>query len=439
MKGGVRRAQLLFMFVTAAASGSRVTAQSSLAVPGLGTSATETSRYQALGIRTGGFTFYPSVKASVAYDDNIFSRSQRIGDEFVTIHPQLAARSNWSRHRLDVDLDGTLARYRRVTRENSGQYSARATGALDVTRTLKLTADALYAHQVEPRGTEGDIFATGKPLAFRHASLRLGAQDEFGRLRLTTSGTLESYRYGDMRLSGGGGSIGARDYDSRSGALRLGYQIGPRLIAFVSGSANRSSYLRRAPGGLNRNSSGFAVLGGVSFGLTDLLTGEAAIGYLQQNFAGSQFADDHGINYSGSLHWRPTPHHRDRHDRPERGAHAPAERRRPDPVGRERRGRLRGAAQLDPAADRPLRGLAISGPRPARPPVQRGRDRQLPGERVCRLLGVGGSPPSRVGGHHPADLHREHDPLRRHAPAMTRARTSGAGRAGRPIRRKAIS
>lgn len=307
MKGGVRRAQLLFMFVTAAASGSRVTAQSSLAVPGLGTSATETSRYQALGIRTGGFTFYPSVKASVAYDDNIFSRSQRIGDEFVTIHPQLAARSNWSRHRLDVDLDGTLARYRRVTRENSGQYSARATGALDVTRTLKLTADALYAHQVEPRGTEGDIFATGKPLAFRHASLRLGAQDEFGRLRLTTSGTLESYRYGDMRLSGGGGSIGARDYDSRSGALRLGYQIGPRLIAFVSGSANRSSYLRRAPGGLNRNSSGFAVLGGVSFGLTDLLTGEAAIGYLQQNFAGSQFADDHGINYSGSLHWRPTP------------------------------------------------------------------------------------------------------------------------------------
>ena len=282
-------------------------AQTSITPPQTGDGSTTNSRYDALGIRYGGFTVYPSLRVTSTYDDNIFNRPQRVNDLFVAVRPELAVQSNWRNNRLDFNVNGTITRFASVTSQNTEQFSARAEGALDVTRALQLTGAGQFSREIEPRGTSGDIFVGGKPIAYYRTFGTIGAQQQLGRFRFNVGATLNSYHYEDTRSDGEVLAQGTRNYQNRSGNLRVGYEIGPSLVAFVSGSVNRSIYHRSPAGSLDRNSSGYAVLGGIGFGLSDLLNGEVGLGFIRQNFRDVRFPDVSGLNYSAALHWRPTP------------------------------------------------------------------------------------------------------------------------------------
>lgn len=302
-----RLPRLRLIFGALALLGAPVGAQIRITPPPSSDSSTTTSRYDPFGIRYGVFTIYPSLRLTGTYDDNIFDRPQRVNDLFVALHPELVVRSNEDRYRLDVNVNGTITRFASVTSQNTEQFSGRADGAVDVTRTLQLTGTGQYAREIEPRGTSGDIFNGGEPIAYYRTFATIGAQQQLGRFRFNLAATLNRYNYDDTRLASETLTLGSRNYQNRAGSLRVGYEIGPSLVAFVSGSVNRSTYHRIPEGGLDRNSSGFAVLGGVGFGLTDLLNGEIGLGYIRQNFRDARFPDVSGLNYSAALHWRPTP------------------------------------------------------------------------------------------------------------------------------------
>jgi hypothetical protein len=97
-------------------------------------------------------------------------------------------------------------------------------------------------------------------------------------------------------------------------SIRLGYEIQSEYEAFVKFSYKQADYDTwtyangvPTPGtAYNRNSTGYNVLGGLAFDLTDLITGDMSIGYLQRTYTDTQLSEISGVNGFVNLKWRPT-------------------------------------------------------------------------------------------------------------------------------------
>jgi hypothetical protein len=107
--------------------------------------------------------------------------------------------------------------------------------------------------------------------------------------------------YEDVRALGGG----TLDQDFRDGDIfvvggRAGYIFSPGYSIFVDAHYNDRNY----DTGFN-DSTGWRVLSGVEFEITNLLTGEVGAGYMQQDFdTGDEVSD---FSYHAGLIWKPTP------------------------------------------------------------------------------------------------------------------------------------
>lgn len=262
--------------------------------------------YDAIGLDLGGFRAYPRLAADLGYTDNLYAATApKVSDVYASLRPRLSLDSQWSRHRLQLVLDADIRRYADRTTENSVQFGAAANGQVDIDSTSAIEARASFARRIEPRGSTGDLFIGGEPITYDQLSGMVSGSKEFGRMIVRLSGNFEEFQYADQTVNGTLLDLSARNYRTVAGTARVGYSFGPGLAAFVSGSVNRSSYLDQA-NVLNRDSTGYNVLGGVAFGFSRLLQGEVAIGYLNQSFENSAFHNIKGFAYSASLNWNPT-------------------------------------------------------------------------------------------------------------------------------------
>ena len=108
----------------------------------------------------------------------------------------------------------------------------------------------------------------------------------------------------------GGGIINSDDRDREifGQRLRLGYDVSPDMNVFVEGRLNQVRYDLQPPAVPNsRDSDGFAVQGGVTFAITRLVSGEVAVGYLEQEYDSPAFPDVSGLAYNADISWSMTP------------------------------------------------------------------------------------------------------------------------------------
>lgn len=263
--------------------------------------------YDAIGIAAGGFRLYPTLQIQGGYDDNIYNIDDgKTGDGLVRIAPRLEARSNWTRHSLTVSTGGQFERYFDRTTESNDQYDVEAVGRLDASSGVAINGSGLYARRVEPRGTLGDILTTGDRIRYDLGTARLSATGGFGRLLLTGGGTYSSFNYLPIRLNGLSVTQDYRDRDETTALLRADYVVGPGIRAFVSGNVNDQNY-RQTLANIDQDSKGYAVLGGMVFGVNEFISGEVGIGYLKQNYRQSGLPDIGGFSYNARAIWNPTP------------------------------------------------------------------------------------------------------------------------------------
>ena len=98
------------------------------------------------GLRLGGFTLFPSIAGSAGYSDNIYNvPSGERKSAMLSVAPQIALRSNWAIHRLDLDVRALIERFPSVPTENNNQYQGALSGRLDITRTLTVEG---YGHAI---------------------------------------------------------------------------------------------------------------------------------------------------------------------------------------------------------------------------------------------------------------------------------------------------
>ena len=114
----------------------------------------ERPELDALGVRAGGFTAFPSLEVEGTYDDNIFLDETGEIDDFVTkITPTLRLNSNWSSHSLRFSGTGDIVRYADNSAEDNETFKLRADGVIDVR--------AIPASHSAPVSTKG--WKTGRP------------------------------------------------------------------------------------------------------------------------------------------------------------------------------------------------------------------------------------------------------------------------------------
>lgn len=262
--------------------------------------------YEAIGVPLGGFRLFPTVSASTGYDDNLYASSRlKVSDGFVSLVPKATLRSQWARHSLNVVADGTVRRYFSQKSENYEQYGITLDGQLDVGPRTTLNGLTSIGRRVEPRGQDGDTFIGGNPITYRQFLVSVDGTQNLGRFKLAGGVDYVDYTYNSTRFNGADVDLSFRDSKSLSGRLQVNYRITPAISAFVSGSANQLRYPNE-PLLADRDSSGYALLGGVAFGLSSVLTGDVGIGYIRQNFDNPLFERVSGLNYRASLRWNVT-------------------------------------------------------------------------------------------------------------------------------------
>ncbi|MDB5701414.1 MAG: hypothetical protein JWL66_1613 [Sphingomonadales bacterium] len=262
--------------------------------------------YDPLGISAGGFRLFPTLQIQSGYDDNIYNiNTGKVSDGLVRVSPRLEARSNWSRHSLTLSTGGQFERYFSRSSENNDQYDVGAIGRYDVSSDLAINGSGLYARRVEQRGTLGDVIASGDRIRYDQGTVRLSATNTFGRLLLIAGGTYSTFNYLPVHLAGVSLSQDYRDRKEVTALLRGDYVIGPGIRTFVSGNFNDQNY-RQPLAGVDQDSTGFAVLGGVVFAINEFINGEVGIGYLKQYYRQPNLHDIGSFSYNARAIWNPT-------------------------------------------------------------------------------------------------------------------------------------
>ncbi len=271
--------------------------------------------YDPVGINLGGVTLFPSVTTSLETTDNYrASQTNRQGDSYAVIQPEIALRSNWSRHRLDARVYVAPSFHFSLPDENVTQFGVSTSGTYDVSHDTSIRADATAARFVESRSSLGSFRGTAEPVRYDLFRGGLGVSHSIADLTLTAGVSGERRNFQDVPLVGGG-TIDQDYRDVRvitaSGSAQYALRNGIGLI--VSGQYDNSRYSFR-PGSpafvagvdLDRKSSGFSIQGGVTLELTRLIIGTLQVGYLRRNYTDRRLSNFSGLSYNADVLWNVT-------------------------------------------------------------------------------------------------------------------------------------
>jgi hypothetical protein len=261
--------------------------------------------YEAIGMKAGGFTLYPRVTVEAVHDDNIYAvATGEQSDVIWRVKPEVAARSNWSRHALGAFASASVNRYADFDTENTEEYTLGVNGRLDVERGSYVSASVQWQALTEPRSaiTAGTpAGATPEPVEYSLWSGNLTGVKEFNRLRLTGKLDTKTFDYDDQ------GSLAfnqnTRDRDEFYYGGKAEYAVGPDTAVFASLIGNTKEYDLASVG---RDSDGYVATVGANFDLSQSVRGELEAGYMSQSYDNTAFADIDGFTAKGRVEWFPT-------------------------------------------------------------------------------------------------------------------------------------
>jgi len=264
--------------------------------------------YDAVGIRLGSIRVLPTLGLTGSWDSNVLASSDdAVSDFSATLVP--AVRAEWNNPRRQISLNGEMRirRYAELHRQNDEQYRAQAAARFEISDNTAISANLGWANVTATRGTFENGFQVGDPLRMREVNADLSVLQRFNRLTVVASASASRFRYGDVRLDDGTSiDQSFRNGHQIGGSLRARYVVGPRLSLVSRVTANKFDYSDPDPL-TNRNATAYAVTGGISYELTQLLEAEVDAGIQKHNFRNPAFGDISGLALNARLRWYPTP------------------------------------------------------------------------------------------------------------------------------------
>ncbi|WP_121115542.1 outer membrane beta-barrel protein [Croceibacterium ferulae] len=263
-----------------------------------------------LGIRRGTLLILPRVSTGVGASNNPFlAGGDPDGDVFVRVNPSVDVRTDWARHRLNLNASAVLTRYAREDRLNRTEWNLGASGLLNVGDYGTVEAEARVSRVQEEPYTSGLDASTAILSRFRRGFGALRAARQVGRTRFSATAALEDYSYDD--LEAGDGTVisqGARNRRDWTGAGQAEYAFSPGAVGYVQGSYVVIDYqLPGTPLAPTRDGQSWRLLAGLNADLPGRLRGTIAAGYTRRSFDDPTYDPVSGFSAQGEVTWFADP------------------------------------------------------------------------------------------------------------------------------------
>jgi hypothetical protein len=277
-------------------------------------SARSETSYSAKGLPFAAFRLFPVLDVTGSYDDNVYkTNTGEIDDFLVTISPGAVLSSTWGRHEINLRAGADITRYNDRKSENTTDWHVNADGRLDATHNVTITAVAGFSKEHEPRFSPDAFNFDLDPIEYD--LLELGAEVAYhpGRMAVTVGGDFRRYDFDDVRVLGAVPGVFFRDQDDRDRREyevhgELAYEFSPGYAAFVSAAYNEHNFVSPFDrSGINRDSDGYNVNGGLSVAITSLVSAKVFLGYLSQDYDSPLLGTLTGLNFGAEIEWNVTP------------------------------------------------------------------------------------------------------------------------------------
>lgn len=267
--------------------------------------------YDALGIRAGSFFFFPQASIVEEYNSNIFATENNLTDDFITqLSPALSVESDWNNHALNFAAESDFGFYAQNSDENYQDFAFATDGRLDITREAQLSGGGGVSRRHEERGNPDSDFDAKDPTVFYQYDAFTTYFQQFGRFSATVDGEFFRRDYDDNEsLNGGNINNDDRDRNVYGGGVRGGYEIVPEYEAFVRFDANNRVYDETPDDtGVNRDSWGYGIVGGLAFDISGITVGDVFFGYRSQLYDNdSSLRNMDGPTGGMAVDWNVTP------------------------------------------------------------------------------------------------------------------------------------
>jgi len=275
------------------------------------TSVYERSRpdFDAAGIRTGSFLFYPTIDLDGKYDSNIFASDEAntpdVSDFVAIVKPSFALTSDWNRNFFSITAGADIGRYIDEGSEDFEDYNVGASGRVDMSHGSSISMDLSYADKHEDRGSPDSVGTQESPTKYSELAASVGYQRDEGMFSLALDGDYIKKDYDDAPLIGGGVlENDDRDREEYTGSARVGYHLNEDYEAFVKFTTVAVEYDTRD--GVLRDSDGWDVVGGAAFNVGGATEGEVYVGYVKRDFDSASLEDISDFKFGASLLWNAT-------------------------------------------------------------------------------------------------------------------------------------
>jgi hypothetical protein len=278
--------------------------------PGLGVADRPRPGFDPLGIAVGSFRLLPNLPTDLQATDNFrASNSDRQGDVYLVAAPTARLASNWSRHTLNAAAYYSRSFHARLTQENVSQYGVSANGAYDLSRDGQISFDLSFDHKTEARSSLGSFQGTPSPVSYNSYQADLRLAQTIDRLVISVGAGAASIAFNDA-IADDGTIIDQqfRNVKTISGNASAQLEIRGGVSLLVSGQFDKRSYpAPMTADQLNRDSTGYTLLAGVSLELSRLVFGQVQVGIINRSYDDALLKDVTGPSFRANLLWNVTP------------------------------------------------------------------------------------------------------------------------------------
>lgn len=185
--------------------------------------------YQPDGVRAGNYMIYPSLGATVLFDDNIYATNKnRTSDVRFEIVPVVRAKSDLPRHVLDFAIGAKLTEYVRHDELNTADFRFNMDGALHFDHAHTLSISVLSALDHEDRAAPDAPRNAAEKTAVFHNRAIVGLKRDAGRLWASFSTSIERWDFQDVKARDGSTiDQNMRDTQLAAAQAMLGYRFSP--------------------------------------------------------------------------------------------------------------------------------------------------------------------------------------------------------------------
>jgi hypothetical protein len=265
--------------------------------------ASEEDAFAQLGLRAGAFLVSPAVEVFGGYDTNPARTPGGRPSAYVTVSPELLARSDWQRHEVTVALRGSYTAYGQTPELDRPSVDGKMTGRLDVTRDTALIGEGILVVGTDNPGSPNVQAGLSRFPIFTTLGAAAGISQRFNRLEVTVKGSAERTEYQDSTFTDGTtASNHDRDFNRYAVLMRTSYDLMPGIKPFVEATYDtREHDIQVDRFGLQRDSTGWSVKGGTTFEFSRKLIGEVAVGYLERDYKDPSLQQLQGVLFDAAL------------------------------------------------------------------------------------------------------------------------------------------